>query len=136
MPQLVYATLPTKPPTFDIKLPQARVLSVLLPEHGDNPPVGTIPRAVLAAEAGFVPTSGTMSKVLRSKDGTGLLQTGLVDLVQLDLDGVTADAYRITRKGIQVMRDWLRHNELPPLKDATLCTNDRFKEQYGNNGIS
>ena len=115
-----------------LKLPQARVLAVLVPDVGDDPPLGTVPRAALAEAAGFIPTSGTMSKVLNGiqnpesstgKQQDGLLQYGYIERVTIDLDGMTTDAYRITRSGIRAIRLWLASNELPAKRDEALCTN-------------
>lgn len=118
-----------------LKIPQARVLAVLCPDTGDAPPLGTIPRAVLAEAAGFVPTSGTMSKVLNGiqnpnsstgKQQDGLLQYGYIEKVYVELDGATADSYRITRAGIRAIRAWLAVNQLPAKRDEALCTNQRY----------
>lgn len=117
-----------------LKVPQVRVLVALLPE-GDEPPLGTLPRAKLAEAAGFVPTSGTMSKVLNGiqnpnsstgKQQDGLMQYGYIQKVDVDLDGQTADSYRITKTGIAAVRAWLAINQLPPKRDEKLCTNQRY----------
>jgi hypothetical protein len=118
-----------------LKVPQARVLAALCPEAGvDDPPLGTVPRAALAEAAGILPTTGTINRVLNGiPDGSssgashpGLVETGLIERVELDLDGRATDSYRITRAGIAAVRAWLATNELPPLRDAESCTNRRY----------
>lgn len=124
---------PTTAPT--LKVPQARVLAVLCPDVGDDPPLGTVPRFELAAAAGFVPTTGTINRVLNgiqslnSTSGAphpGLLSLGLVEKVIIDLDGQSSDSYRITRAGIRAIRAWLLHNQLPPKRDEKSCVNTRY----------
>lgn len=119
-----------------LNVPQVRVLVALLPDDGSNePPLGTMPRALLAESAGFVPTSGTMSKVLNGiqnpnsstgKKHDGLLQFKYIEKVMVDLDGIAVDSYRITREGIAAARSWLSQNTLPEKRDETLSTNKRY----------
>ena len=117
-----------------LNVPQVRVLVALLPED-DEPPLGTMPRAVLAAAAGFVPTSGTMSKVLNGiqnpnsstgKQHDGLMQFKYIEKVMVDLDGIAVDSYRITRSGIEAVHSWLKENTLPEKRDEVLSTNKRY----------
>lgn len=134
MPEL--SKLPANPvaPTFVLKVPQVRVLVALLPDEGDDPPLGTVPRFELAIAAGITPTTGTINRALNgipkgSSSGDahdGLLAMGLVEKVVLDLDGRMEDSYRITRAGIAAAREWLKHNRLPPTRDAASCTNARY----------
>lgn len=129
-------TFPTKP-TSQLKVPQVRVLVALMPDEGDEPPPGTMPRQLLAKTAGFIPTTGTINRVLhgiQNKNSTsgaahpGLLELGLMEKVDIDLDGRTVDTYRITRAGIVAVRDWLSHNELPPKRDEESSTNLRYAD--------
>lgn len=119
-----------------LNVPQVRVLVALLPDDDSNePPLGTMPRALLAEAAGFVPTSGTMSKVLNGiqnpnsstgKKHDGLMQFKFIEKVMVDLDGISVDSYRITRSGIEAVRSWLKENTLPEKRDEVLSTNKRY----------
>ena len=117
-----------------LKVPQVRVLMVLLPD-GDEPPLGTIHRFHLAEMAGFIPTTGTINRVLNGivtqncTSGAahpGLLALGLVEKVVVDLDGMASDSYRITRAGIKAVREWLLVNKVPPKRDEKSCVNRRY----------
>lgn len=133
MPEL--RSFPPKPTTHTLKVPQARVLAVLCPDEGDDPPLGTVPRFTLAAAAGFIPTTGTINRVLNGivtlncttgAPHPGLLTLGLIEKVVLDLDGQTTDSYRITRAGIKAIRAWLAVNKLPPKRDEKSSINTRY----------
>lgn len=140
MPKFVTDFVPTAKHTPTLKVPQARVLAVLCPDEGDDPPLGTVGRNTLLSAAGFLPTSGMVNRVLGgigkgSSSGTphpGLLALGLVEQVTLDLDGRTLLSYRITRAGIVAIRNWLTTNKLPPKRDEKACTNQRYVNDSAN----
>jgi len=122
-----------------IRVPEARVLSVLVPSDRKGYwPV--LPRQVLAAEAGFVPTTGTINRVLNgvpagSSSGPaspGLLKLGLVSKVVIDLDGETQDCYKATPRGAAALDAFLaaRGGAMPPVRDRSSSTNKRYDKAH------
>jgi hypothetical protein len=132
--------LPQKKIITGLRTPQARVLAALMPVDPSDPqsewPLLT--RARLAVRAGYTAISGTVTRALNgihegSSSGDahpGLLRRGLVVEEQVDVDGISEINYRATVAGV---REYLAHIEahggkLPVVKDASTCTNDRYKE--------
>lgn len=123
-----------------LRVTQARVLAVLYPEYPEDSvsewPVFT--RAQLCKCVGFKPTSGSLTRVMNGIRVTnmtsgpphpGLVELGMVEILEIDIDGVTEINYRITHAGVVEFQRYVEiHGELPPLKDAALCINDRYKE--------
>jgi hypothetical protein len=119
-----------------LRTPQARVLAALLPSaaevHRCDWPVLT--RAALGVRAGYTAVSGTVTRALNgirigSSSGDahlGLLARRLVEEETIDCDGVAELNYRITVAGIAVYRAHVEREELPPVRDALSCTNERY----------
>lgn len=125
--------------TVKLRIPHARLLRALLPESPQDSssewPV--ITRATLAVRAGYTPISGSVTRALNgirlgSSSGepqTGLIALGFVEVIEIDIDGVSETNYRITTAGIQAIQQYLvKINTLPPVRDASLCTNDRYTQ--------
>ena len=120
-----------------LKIPQARVLAVLA-EGG-----AALTRAKLSNAAGFSEVSGTVTRVLNglregSSSGSahlGLVGLGYVERLDLDIDGVTEVAYRITDSGQAALDRFAEANggRLPKMKDAGRATNKRYR---GTNDLS
>lgn len=114
-------------PPIKILTHQLRVLRALATGDALN-------RPKLCQAAGFSPTSGTITNALNgirpgSSTGSprlGLVQMGLVERLELDIDGAMEVAFVITAAGRQALAD--RGEELPPLRDKDLSTNNRYKE--------
>lgn len=121
-----------------LRVPQARILSVLMPENEDDKwfdwPV--YPRSELNHKAGYTEMSGSVTRALNGiretnqksgKKHKGLIARGLVEAVEIELaDGVDT-GYRITRAGIDAMR---AHNKpLPKMRDTAHYTNRRYIQQ-------
>lgn len=127
-----------------LRVPQARVLQALMPEYPDDPPheFPLLNRAALGVQAGYTAISGTVTRALDgiqragTKMGTphpGLLARGLVEVVTLDLEGITEINYRITPTGVKVFQAYVAAGgRLPPLKDTVACVNNRYKRSKGN----
>ncbi len=122
-----------------LRVPQARVLRSLLPASA-NDPISEWPlltRAAMAIRAGYTPASGSITRALigiheGSSSGDahlGLLPLGYVTGIEINVDGIKEINYRITRDGIDALREYLlAGGTLPPLKDAVKHTNKRYKE--------
>jgi hypothetical protein len=93
----------------------------------------------LAVRAGYTGTSGSITRALngiRKGNKTsgiphpGLLELGLVEIEILDIEGVKERNYRITAAGIAAYRAYvaIHGEELPPVKDAALSVNNRYRE--------
>jgi hypothetical protein len=90
----------------------------------------------LAVRAGYTGSSGSINRVLNGlREGSssgnahpGLLERGLVETIPVDIEGVIETNYRITPAGIREYESYVAANgeELPPVKDAAICTNDRY----------
>lgn len=129
---------PPSPARAKLRVPQARVLAALMPGPDDHPvdwPL--ITRANLAVRAGYTAVSGTTNRALMGISASGSRKTGdphpgLLDLklvveVKIDLDGKTEINYRITPAGVEAYRAFVAAgNSIPPVKDASICTNDRY----------
>jgi len=150
---------PSTKPAPILKIPQARCMSALMPDDPDSHwscwPLLT--RVEMASRAGINPTTGTVNRVLHgippgSSSGDphpGLLERGLLHLERIPEDGgsigsttvVYADYYRITEAGVTALRGYLLHHELPPVRDKSLCVNDRYQgggnlEESGQGGVA
>ena len=121
-----------------LRTPQARVMAALVSKYPDDPadewPLLTRPR--LAVRAGYTAISGTVTRALNgiragSSSGDphpGLLALGYVEEVPVDVDGVTETNYRATAAGVRAYWAYLASGgKLPPVRDAAVCTNDRYK---------
>jgi hypothetical protein len=96
-------------------------------------------RAQLAICVGYTGTSGSITRVMNgiregSSSGSahpGLLGLGLVVEDILDIDGLLEVNYRATPEGVRAYQAYLSANgdELPEVKDAATCTNDRYMPQ-------
>lgn len=122
-----------------LRTPQARVLAALMPTY-PNDPVSEWPlvtRAQLAARAGYTAISGSVTRALNgikfgSSSGDphpGLLVSGLVEEVPVEVEGLVETNYCATAAGIQAYCTYLaaQGGKLPQLRDASVCTNDRYK---------
>ena len=122
-------------PKIELRVPQARVLRALMPEHPDDHVLDwpVLNRAVLGVRAGYTAISGSITRALNgirqgSSSGDphlGLVALGLVEVREIDVDGVVEQSYRITTSGVQEFNKFmaLNGNALPPLRDAALCVN-------------
>lgn len=127
--------LASSKPNIELRVPQARVLRVLMPDRPDDPPMDwpTLCRAVLGLRAGYTAISGSITRALNgirpgSSSGDahlGLVALGLVEVGEVDVDGVVERSYRITEAGIREFGRFMAQNgnALPPLRDAALCVN-------------
>lgn len=126
-----------RPAPTGLRLPQARVLRALVPAYPDDPP-GEWPiytRAVLAMRAGYTALSGSVTRALNgihpgSSSGDphlGLLALGLVEMIEIDVEGTLETNYRATHAGIHAYQRFIADGgTLPPVKDAAICTNSRY----------
>lgn len=127
-------------PLPPLRTPQARCLAALQPVDVADPmsewPL--VNRAQLGVRAGYTAISGTVTRALNGiREGSssgdphpGLLALGLVEEVPVELDGVTETNYRATALGVTAYRAYAaeRDGKLPELRDAAVCTNDRYKK--------
>lgn len=132
---------PPTPTKTGLRTPQARVLAALMPVDERDPvsewPLLTRPR--LGVKAGYTAISGTITRALNgihegSSSGDahpGLLKLGYVEEQRVDVDGVVETNYRITLVGIRSYQEYtgVQGGKLPKVRDASICTNDRYKEQ-------
>lgn len=124
-----------------LRTPQARVLAALIPPYPDDPvsewPLVT--RARLAVRAGYTAISGTVTRAINgiragSSSGdphSGLLALGLVEEVVLDIEGTKEVNYRATAAGVRAYKAHIEREggALPQLRDASVCTNDRYRDR-------
>ena len=104
----------------------------LLVEGNDLP--RALSRARLNERCGFTSLSGTVTRVMRGLPGgtssgaamKGLIELGMVDVVQVDVDGVEEQCYRVTQLGRKVMGCYA--GKLPPLRSREVSTNNRYKK--------
>lgn len=114
-----------------ITIPMARVLKALASKNGS-----VMSRVKLAKAAGFSPISGTINRALHGYKGSkdargypGLIDSGLVNKIPLDIDGATEINYEITKVGQKALKGYLdQHGKLAKMRDADTCTNSRYKE--------
>ena len=141
MPITLTETVPT------LRVPQARVLNALLPANPSYPtsewPLLT--RKMLNVAVGYSPISTGVTRPLYGvSEGSstahphkGLLALGLVEVVQVDVQGAVEDNYRITKLGIVALGKFLvEGGKLLPTRDrgkgvidTSSYTNKRYKEQ-------
>lgn len=131
---------PAPPAPTGLRTPQARVLAALMPtdttDHPDDWPLLT--RSQLGLKAGYTAISGTITRALNGiKAGStsgdphpGLIDRNLISTTKIQVeDGCPPEInYKITLEGV---REYERHmatkgKELPKVKDASICTNDRY----------
>lgn len=135
----VQPTQPVPQPPHALRVPQARILSALLPPYPDDPPSEwpLVTRQVLARRAGYTPISGTINRVLHgippgSSSGEphpGLLDLKLIEKLKVDVDGVSEDNYRITPEGIRAIQHYFASGKrIPELRNREYCINDRYKK--------
>lgn len=134
-------------PAAGLRVPQARLLAALLPPYPDDPPEEwpLITRAVLAVRAGYTAISGSVTRALNGiREGSssgdahpGLRALGHVEVVEIDVDGLIEDNYRITPTGIAAIQAWLAANPdgLPDVRDADSATNHRYREADVEAGV-
>src|SRR5579863_7294957 len=122
----------------DLRVPQARVLQLLIPENVDSYwtewPV--VCRSELGVRAGYTGRSGSITRVMNGiREGSssgdphkGLLALGYVEEDVLDIEGTKEVNYRATLAGVRAYEAYLAAcgGELPEVKDAATCTNDRY----------
>lgn len=120
-----------------LRTPQARVLRALMPANPTDLPHRwpTLTRAQLGVRAGYTAISGTITRALNGiREGSssgdahpGLLARGMIREERFDIDGLVEVNYTITTLGIQAYQAYItEHGDLPPLKDASSCTNYRY----------
>ncbi len=121
-----------------LRVPEARVLAALVPPDPAYPrflwPLLT--RAVLVQYAGFTPKSGVINQVLhgvgrvtrdRPRTYPGLLARGLLEVVEVDVDGLREANYRATPAGVVAYRQYVTERGVPGQKrDVRTCTNKRY----------
>ena len=124
-------------PRSGLRTPQARVLEALVPQYPEDP-VSEWPlvsRAQLAVRAGYTVISGTVTRALNGiRPGNrtsgdphlGLLKLGLVEQVEVDVDGAVEIDYRATPAGVLAYQEYAATGPPPKVKDARSCTNDRY----------
>lgn len=68
----------------------------------------------LAEITGFSPTSGTIQAAIKGTRGAraNLVKVGLVEVHELDLDGLTEVNYRLTDLGRQALQELKRQKEI------------------------
>ncbi len=116
-----------------LRLPQARVMSVLMPPDGTAPVDWPLcDRTALAAYTGFTAISGSVNRALKgirpgSSSGDahlGLLALGYVVEVVIDTEGVTEVCYKATPAGVAAFKAYIAINgPLPKRRDPSTCTN-------------
>lgn len=125
-----------------LKLPQARVLKALMPRRPDQHPSEwpLLTRSQLCVRAGYSEISGSITRALNGirpgnktsgEPHPGVIERGLVETTELDIDGVMEVNYRITPLGVSVFQAYLSEygDDLPPLREAALCTNQRYAKK-------
>lgn len=137
-----------KPPETGLRVPQARVLRALLPDYPEDPKSEwpLLNRAALGVKAGYTAISGTITRALNgiapgSSSGDphlGLIARGLVEVEEVDVEGVKESNYRITENGIIEVREYIKlyGDKLPPVRDAAACTNERYNKKESASQIT
>ncbi len=135
---------PVQPP---LRVPEARVLAALVPPDPAHPrflwPLLT--RAVLVQYAGFTPRSGVINQVLhgvgrvtrdRPRTYPGLLARGLLEIVEVDVDGLREANYRVTLAGVSAYQQYVTAHGVPGQKrDIRTCTNKRYMKEVIDAGV-
>ncbi len=115
-----------------LTLPQARVLSTLLPHSTEDLPSEwpLLKRSEMASHASFTSISGTINRALTGipeGSSSGPPQSGLKHLGLVEVIGVH---HRITLKGVLTLVEFFidrGYLDLPPVRDAITHTNRRYK---------
>lgn len=123
----------------ELRTPEARVLTALVPPDPSVPQIDwpSLTSRQIAQVLGTSELSDLIRRAVRgippgssTKTGAphpGLIAKGCVVEYTLDVCGVSEIYYRITSKGINVLTEYLKHNQIPPLRDRKSCVNDRYK---------
>ena len=117
----------------NLRIPQIRVL-IALKGTDENGIVKALSRIKICEECGFTLTSGTVTRVMRGLPGgtssgpafLGLLELGLVNVVLIDVDGITEQCYQITLLGRRVIECYSEN--LPAMRSREASTNDRYRK--------
>lgn len=128
----------------ELRVPQARVLSILQPESIDTPAVDwpVLTWAMLSRLTGYSQRSGTVNRALNGIPCTcrtgeaheGLLGMGMVVERVLDIEGMEEVNYRATEKGVRAYQAFVvRHGELPAVREKTGCVNKRYRKEIREN---
>lgn len=126
-----------EPKQEPLRVPQLRVLRALFPQELPCPKCDwpLVSRAQLGVMAGYTAISGSITRALNgiragSSSGdpqTGLIEQQMVEIIVVDIDGVSENNYRITTKGIEAYQKFISSGgRIPKVKDAFTCTNDRY----------
>lgn len=123
---------------FNLRIPQLRVLCALMPENPDTywTEWPMLTRGDLGVRAGYTPISGSITRALNGlREGSssgppfpGLIALSLVEEVNVNLDGVQETNYRITKAGVEEYLKYISKKPLPPVKDSSICINERYKK--------
>lgn len=114
------------------RVPQMRVLDALMPVRTNDPPSEwpMLTQRWLNQRLGYSEISTGVVRPLRgipvgSSSGTphpGLLGLGWVEMIAVDVDGVTENNYRITASGVVAYKAFLSQGgKLPPKRNADVC---------------
>jgi hypothetical protein len=118
-----------------LRIPQARVLQVLLPRPEQHPTEWPLlSRKVIARRMGCSMKSGSVTRALNGqlsgKSGppqVGLIAQGYVEVVEVDVDGVAEVNYRITPAGVAAYQAFLAAGKkIPSPRKGTV--NNRYKK--------
>ena len=132
----------------ELRVPQARVLRVLMPadpsDHWIDWPVWTRTYLSLRRVQNWREAPANQRQSYPRLNGIGPDNTTsgvptlaswrcrLVEAITLYIEGRAETNYRITAAGIRAYQAYLaRGGKLPPVKDATTCTNARYAEVQG-----
>lgn len=122
---------PEQPKRTTLGTVQLRILKVLADSGG------ILTRLKIQKRVGFSTLSATVTNTMNGvavgsthckRGKVGLLALGLVEKIQVEVVGVLEEGYRITPLGKQALEECGGGNDLPPLKDRTLCTNSNKKK--------
>lgn len=128
-------TKTSEPPKIELRVPQARLLAALVPRNPASywTEWPLLNRAALAVRAGYTAISGSVTRALNgvragSSSGPpqqGLLTLGLVEEIELDIDGVRELNYRATLRGVEVYLAYItkRGGALPEHRDKAISVN-------------
>lgn len=124
----------------ELRIPQARLLQALMPADTSDPifewPL--ITRATLAIRAGYTPISGSVTRALNgiypgSSSGDphlGVIALEYVEIVKIDVEGISEINYRITPNGIEAFQKFIANGgKIPAVRNASKCTNDRYRKR-------
>lgn len=84
---------------------QARLLQILMPTYPGDPPSEwpLLTRSVLRERLGYSPTNSLNRLINGHGSSRGMIDLGLIEIVQVNVEGVIERNYRITRKGIECL---------------------------------